>query len=84
MKARRARQDAETGGLALSDAAFHLVCTAPPSSLLAYFTGTIPFVLGFLFFWTDMSRSAFAAERCLVASLALAATPGRTGPSSQR
>ena len=32
----------------------------------------MPFVLGFLYFWGDMSRSAFAREHCAVSALGLA------------
>jgi hypothetical protein len=33
------------------------------SVIAMYYVGSLPFVLGFLFFWTDMSRGAFAQER---------------------
>lgn len=44
-----------------------------PLALARYYIGALPFVLGFLFFWADMSRNAFAAERCAVSALVLAA-----------
>ncbi len=37
-----------------------------------YFLGTIPFVLGLLFFWADMSRSPFASQHLAGASLRMA------------
>jgi hypothetical protein len=40
--------------------------------LAAYAIGTLPFLLGFLFFWTDLSQSAFAVEHREVASLGVA------------
>src|SRR3954468_8839180 len=40
-----------------------LLRLTPTSTLMTYFLGSVPFVLGFLYFWTDMSRSTFAAER---------------------
>lgn len=50
----------------------HLLRLAPPSSLVVYYIGSVPFVVGFLYFWTDMSRSAFAEERHGRAALAIA------------
>lgn len=61
----------EPGGLALAEEAMHLLRTAPLAAPMAYCIGTVPFVLGFLYFWTDMSRSALAPARCLPGSLAL-------------
>lgn len=62
----------EKSGLDLAAEAVHLVRTAPPAALGAYYVGTAPFVVAFLHFWSDMSRSAFAERRCLGASLVLA------------
>ncbi len=56
----------------LIDEGFHLWRTAPPRLLLSYYIGSVPFVLGLLFFWADMSRSAFAEQRLAAASLLLA------------
>jgi hypothetical protein len=52
--------------------AVHLLRTSPLSVLLTYYTGAIPFALGLLYFWADMSRGAFAHRRCAVASLGMA------------
>lgn len=60
-------------GFEMAGRAFHLVCSTPLPVLAAYFIGTVPFVLGLLYFWADMSRSAFAARRCFDASFGLAA-----------
>ncbi|OGV62909.1 MAG: hypothetical protein A2498_04725 [Lentisphaerae bacterium RIFOXYC12_FULL_60_16] len=49
-----------------------LLRLAPASVTARYFIGTVPFALAFLYFWTDMSRSAFAPARCLPFSLVLA------------
>ena len=43
-----------------------------PEALTAYYAGSLPFVLGFLFFWSDMSQSAFAYDHCAPAALGLA------------
>jgi hypothetical protein len=39
---------------------------------LAYYIGTLPFVLGLLFFWSDMSRNPFARWYCGPAAAGLA------------
>ena len=50
----------------------HLLRTAPLSAITAYMIGTVPFILGLLYFWADMSRNAFAADRCGSLALGLA------------
>lgn len=59
--------------LDLIEDAAHLLRTAPAGTLAIYYLGALPFVLAFLYFWSDMSRSAFAQERLepLAAVLAL-------------
>lgn len=59
------------GALELSEEAFHLLRRAPGSALLSYYLGSLPFILGLLYFWSDMSRSAFAEERLAVGALGL-------------
>lgn len=59
-------------GLDIVGEAVHVVSTVPTAVLAGYYAGSVPFVLAFLYFWSDMSRSAFAADRCLEASLILA------------
>jgi len=54
------------------DEAIHLLRSAPLSTFLAYYTGTGPFVITGLYFIFDMSRNAYAGERCAPLSLALA------------
>ncbi len=44
----------------------------PARSLFIYYTGTMPFVLGLLYFWADMSQNAFSEAYCAVAALGLA------------
>ena len=46
---------------------------APLATLASYYVGALPFVLGWLYFWADMSRSPFARQRLAGASLGLAA-----------
>ena len=38
--------------------AVHLLRSAPGSLLAGYYIGSAPFVLGLMYFWADMSRSA--------------------------
>lgn len=58
----RAQQRQGRPTLDLIEESVHLVRTAPPSALMFYYLGTLPFVLGGLFFWAEMSRSPFAAQ----------------------
>jgi hypothetical protein len=64
-----ARRRAGRPAVELIEAAVHLLRTAPPGALLAYYAGSIPGLLGLLFFWADMSRGAFAREHLLTGSL---------------
>jgi hypothetical protein len=57
----------------LLEQAFSLLRGAPATALACYYTGSVPFVLGVLFFWTDMGHSAFARERVADSALGLAA-----------
>src|SRR5271155_2090940 len=56
----------------LYEEAVYLLRRAPASALATYYTGSLPFVLAFQFFWADMSQSAFAYEHCAPAALGLA------------
>ena len=55
--------------LDLIEEAVHLLRTAPAAALAAYYAGSLPFILGLLYFWTDMSRSPFARQRVVEAAL---------------
>lgn len=50
------------GAVELLEEAVHLLRSAPFSLLACYYTGTLPFVLAFLYFWADMSSSPFARQ----------------------
>ena len=58
------KRTSEKGALELLEQAVHLLRLAPAEVIGFYYIGTIPFALGFLYFWADMSRSAFAAQHC--------------------
>ncbi|QTA88669.1 hypothetical protein [Desulfonema magnum] len=56
----------------ITDEAVHLLRLSPFSLLSVYYIGTLPFILGLLYFWGDMSRNAFAREYCAVSSFGIA------------
>jgi hypothetical protein len=58
--------------LDLVEEAIHLLRQSP-SALAAHCAGTLPFAVGLLYFWADMSRGAYADRRCVAGALALAA-----------
>lgn len=69
MKNKRRQQGYTT--LDLIEEAVHLLRTTPMATLAIYYLGTMPFVLGFLFFWADMSRDPFASGHLADASLGM-------------
>src|SRR5581483_4144025 len=50
----------------------YLLRNAPAQAVAAYYIGTLPFLLAFLFFWADMSRNPYAYEHSAPAALGLA------------
>lgn len=50
----------------------HLLQNAPLGFYIRYGVGVIPFILALLFFWSDLSTSAFAAQYVLPASVGMA------------
>jgi hypothetical protein len=68
---RTRHQDAKPA-LELVEEGVHLLRAAPASCLAAYYLGSVPFLMGLLFFWADMSRSAFAAYHTVEAALGMA------------
>ncbi len=70
------RRDLHRDGTPASDLleeAVRLLRGAPASAWLAYFIGTVPCMLGALYFLADMSRSADAERRLMGSALALTA-----------
>ncbi len=61
----------EYGVVSLVEEGSQLLRCLPLSVLAAYIVGTLPFVLGLLFFWSDMSRSALAPRHCSAGALGL-------------
>lgn len=70
---RRQKPREPRGALDTLEEATHLLRVAPLRVHAAYYAGSVPFVLGFLYFWADMSRSPFARESAAVEALFLAA-----------
>jgi hypothetical protein len=60
------------GAIRIIEEAVHLLRSAPGCLLAGYYLGSAPFVLGLMYFWADMSRSANAAEHRALAALSLA------------
>src|SRR5439155_23231595 len=70
---KRARlQQSGPGSLELIEEAVHLLRAAPAATLAAYYAGAVPFVLGFLYFVAEMSRSPFAGQHLAEAALGTA------------
>jgi len=60
------------GVILLLEEAVYILRKTPLFLLSSYLIGTLPFLLGFFYFWADMSRSADARSYHAVASLGLA------------
>ena len=70
MKTRQKKN--QKSAIRIIEEAVHLLRTAPGLLLSVYYLGSIPFILGLLYFWADMSRSAHANEYSAAAALGLA------------
>jgi hypothetical protein len=68
---RQARRREGTGGLEILEEAVHLLRRVPGSAFASYYVGSVSFVLGFLYFWADMSRGAFAGRHAVEAAFFL-------------
>ncbi len=62
----------EPSALALAEGAVHLLRRKGLTALTEYYCGSLPFVLGLLFFWSDMTRSTFARSYCAPAAAGIA------------
>ncbi|MBI5115718.1 hypothetical protein HZA56_04545 [Candidatus Poribacteria bacterium] len=62
MKPKRKHGD-DKGAIEIIEEAFHLLRGAPLRTIASYCVGSLPFILALLYFWADMSKSAFARER---------------------
>ena len=62
----------QKSALRIIEETVHLLRTAPGLLLSVYYLGSVPFVLGLLYFWAHMSRSPHASEYSAAAALGLA------------
>jgi hypothetical protein len=69
---RRSRKPQRRSAIRILEEAVHLLRRAPGHLFAYYYTGSLPFVLGLLYFWGDMSRNAYATDYSAIASLGLA------------
>ena len=60
------------GAIEIVEEAVHMLRTAPSSVFVIYYMGGLPFILGLIYFWADMSKSAVADQHCAEMSLFLA------------
>jgi hypothetical protein len=65
------KQEQIRGALDLLEEAVHLLRRAPYKFILQYYVGAFPFVVGFLYFWADMSRGPFAQNHVAETALGL-------------
>ena len=70
MKQPKGKQRKST--IRILEESIHLLRLSPVGLLPSYYIGSMPFILGLLYFWGDMSRSAYAREYCAVYALGLA------------
>ncbi len=71
-ESQRASRRINTGAVQLIEEAVHVLRKIPVVFFIPYYLGTMPFLLGLLYFWNDMAKNAFARDYCLTASLGLA------------
>ena len=67
---RKLRQN-ERAASGLLEEATHLLRSAPARLYLGLYLGAVPFVLGFLYFWTDMSKGAQAGKNAAAAAFTM-------------
>src|SRR5882762_1082239 len=71
-QAMNAKRRSDKSAFELIEEAVHLLRQSPADVLATYYLGALPFVLGLLFFWADMSRNAFAPRMLVGGALGLA------------
>jgi hypothetical protein len=66
---KRVHQDGEPSGLDLIEEGMHLLRHASLGAWTMYLCGAVPFLFGFLFFWTEMVSSGLAERSLLPGAL---------------
>ena len=69
---RRNRSQDEPLATDLIEEGVHLLRVAPLGGWAIYLSGMVPFIVGFLFFWTEMATSGLAGEVLFPSSLGMA------------
>lgn len=69
---RRVRQVGEPSAMDLIEEGVHLLRQTSLSAWAVYLCGVAPFIVGFLFFWTEMATSGLAGQVLAPASLGMA------------
>ncbi len=69
---RKKRRQSGKSAVGIIEEATHLLRILPASIFIGYYVGSLPFVAGFLYFWADMSRDAFAYRHAAEASFVVA------------
>ena len=64
-------QKHQKSAIRMIEEAVHILRAAPGALLSVYYIGSVPFILGLLYFWADMSRGAEAHEYSAMAALGL-------------
>lgn len=65
------RRRADVTALELIEQAVHLVRAAPLGTLASYYVGALPFALGLLYFWADLSRNPVAHQHAIEAAFGM-------------
>jgi len=68
----RTRRPQRRSAIRILEESVHLLRRAPGHLFAYYYTGSLPFILGLLYFWGDMSRNAYATDYIAIASLGMA------------
>ena len=68
---KKSQKTHQKSAIRMIEEAVHILRAAPGALLSAYYIGSVPFILGLLYFWADMSRGADAYEYSAVAALGL-------------
>lgn len=66
------KSEAAKGAIEVVEEVFQLLRKTLPGALAAYYFGSLPFILGLLYFWADMSKSGFAYTHLTKEAFALA------------
>lgn len=68
---KRGHKKYHKSAIRMIEEAVHLLRSEPGELLAGYYLGSVPFVLGLLYFWADMSRGANSDEHSVMGALGL-------------